>query len=246
MKHPFLARTLTVVALGLSLLLPMRAQAQVGASGIPDMSDFAGLIAKSAQTAPKKDAPAQANAMFSTGLTVPNVKPGQASKDLVRLMREAVEKEAGPMPALIEIENAMPQILVAIEGELEKNKVAKRDMGVAYGLAVLTNYETATKTKVPDAPSLVATKSLASAFSTAYGAKIKALAPAAKEKLYETLIMSAAISSIFADQLDESGKTEDAQTFRDGAGEIFEKLVGVPADQMKIGKDGRISGLADG
>ena len=184
--------------------------------------------------------------MFSTGLTVPSVKPGEASKDLVRQMRKAVEEGAGPMPALTEIENAMPQILVAIEGELEKNKVAKRDMGVAYGLAVLTNYETATATKVPDAPSLVATKSLASAFNTAYGAKIKALSPAAKEKLYETLIMSAAMMNIFAEQLTESGKDEDAQTFRDGAGEIFEKLVGVPASQMKVGTDGQISGLADG
>ena len=239
-----MVRTLAVAALGLGLLLPMRAQAQIGASGIPDMSDFAGLIAKSAQTAPKKSAPADAKTVFSTGLTVPSVKPGQASKDLVKQMREAVEKAAGPMPALGEIEKVMPQILVSLESELEKNKFAKRDMGVAYGLAVLTNYETATGTKVPDAPSLVATKSLATAFNTAYGAKIKPLAPAAKEKMYETLVMSAVISSIFADQLAEAGKTEDATTFRQGAGEMFEKLVGVPADQMKIDKDGRISGLS--
>ncbi len=63
--------------------------------------------------------------------------------------------------------------------------------------------------------------------------------------MYETLIMSAAISSIFADQLTESGKTEDAQTFREGAGDIFEKLVGAPAAQMKVGNDGRISGLSE-
>lgn len=73
--------------------------------------------------------------------------------------------------------------------------------------------------------------------------------------MYETLIMSAAISSIFADQLTEAGKAEDAATFRRcagrrgagrrGAGELFEKLVGVPAQQMEVRKDGRISGLAE-
>ena len=246
MKHfHFGARIAGLLLLGSALLAPQPARAQAGA-GMPDLSDFAGAIASTARSAPvvaaaKADKP---NAVFSTGLSVPRVKPGSGAAEVGKTFREAGVKAGGPEAALKELEAAMPKYLVAIEGEMTKNKVAPRDMGVAVAVSLMQLHKDATKSELPEKADDVATKTLALATAKVWGPNFKKLPAAQQENLYEKLMMSAFLNALLIAQFDAAGKTEDADAMRQASGELFETLVGVPASSMKVSDDGVISGLA--
>lgn len=243
MRTKYLSRVAGFLAVGFGLLIGgSGVQAQPGASGMPDLSDFAGAIAKSAEAPPKK-ADAKGG-LFKSGLPVPSVQPGETARDLGRQFREAGVKAGGPEAALKQLEAALPQILSALEGEIEKNGFAKRDMGVAFAISVLDMYETATKTKVPDAPSKVAIRTLATAIATHWGPKYLALKPEQKEKMYESIIMATILSTLLAQQFEAAGKTDEANTMRQGSAQLFQTLIGVPPAQVKIAENGTISGLS--
>ena len=243
MRFKYLSRVAGFVAVGLGLLISgSGAQAQPGASGMPDLSDFAGAIAQSAEAPPKK---AEAKGgLFKSGLPVPSVQPGETARDLGRQFREAGVKAGGPEAALKQLEDALPQVLVALEGELEKKGFAKRDMGVAFAVSILDMYETATKIKVPDAPSEIAARTLATAVATHWGPNYLKMEPAAKEKMYESIIMATALNTILAQQFEAAGKTDEANSMRQTSAQLFETLIGVPPAQVKIAEDGTISGLS--
>ena len=241
MKHYKIGSLIAgIVLLGTALLAPKPANAQM-AAGVPDLSDFAGAIAKSAQSAPAKT---NANAVFKTDLAVPRVKPGSGASEIGRMFRVEGVKAGGPEAALKEIEAAMPQILVALEGEMTKNKFAPRDMGVAMGVSIIQLYQDATGVEVSDSAEDIATKSFAAAVAKNWGPNFKKMAPAAQEQMYEKILMSTALNSMLISQFAEAGKTDEADSLRVVSGEMFEKLVGVPASAMTVGKDGRISGLS--
>ena len=246
MKHHKIGSLIAgVVLLGTALLAPKPANAQM-AAGVPDLSDFAGAIAKSAQSAPPATAKTdmKAGTIFKTDLAVPKVKPGSGASEIGRMFRVEGVKAGGPEAALKEIEAAMPKILVAVEGELTKNNFAPRDMGVAMGVSIIQLYKDATGTALSDDAEAVATKSFATAVAKNWGPNFKTMAPAAQEQMYEKILMSTALNSMLISQFAEAGKTDEADSLRAVSGEMFEKLVGVPASEMTVGDDGRISGLA--
>lgn len=242
MTLKYLSRLALAVGLSFSISTST-ARAQPGASGMPDLSDFAGAIAKSAEAPPKKAA--ASTGVFKSGLPVPSVKPGEAARGVGRQFREAGVKAGGPEAALKQLEDALPQVLVALEAAFEKNGFAKRDMGVAYAYAVLDLYETANKVTVPEKPSAVAVRTLATAVAKHWGPRYLKLAPAAKEKMYESIIIATSLNTLLAQQFDQAGKTDEADQMRAVSGQLFETLMGVPAAQMKISADGRISGLSE-
>lgn len=63
--------------------------------------------------------------------------------------------------------------------------------------------------------------------------------------MYEKILASTILNAVLIGQFDEAGKTEDADGMRAASGELFEQLVGVPAADMKISADGKISGLTE-
>ena len=217
---------------------PSRAQE---AGGMPDLSDFAGAIAKSAQAAPKKPA---ANAKFKSSMPVPSVEPGEGARAIGRKLREVGEANGGPVEALKQLEDAMPAVLKALEEAFEKNGVAKRDMGVAYGYVFIDLYENATGKTVPEAPSKVAMRTLGTAISQHWGTKFNALDPAVRENLYESLIMSTTLNTLLTKQFAEAKKDEEVASMRKTSADLFEQLVGVPPAQVKFAANGQISGLA--
>ena len=246
MKQSKFLRFAVLGALILGATSSARAQ-----GGMPDLSDFGGAIEKkSVALAAQKPAP---NAgVFQTSLSVPTVKPGAAASALIHQMRLKIEEldKANPgvaKPEFIQgyadLEKQMPQILLGIEAEMTKQKLAKRDMGVAAGLVFTTLWETANDREVGDKADGVAIRAMASVADQAWAPKWKTLAPADKEKLYENLLMSAAFQSLMAGQFKEAGKTEDETGFRESAAAMFETLVGVPPSQVEIAPDGQISGM---
>lgn len=239
-QHATFRAAIVSGALGLALLAPtMPARAQAG--GMPDLSDFAGAIAKSAEAAPKKAVPA---GIFKSGLVVPSVKPGAGAREIGRKMRVAVEEQGGPAAAYAQLESEMPGILTALEKAFVQLGFAKRDMGVAYAYVFIDLLQTATKTEVPDAASKVAMRSLATAISKNWGSKWAKMPAADKESLYESMMMATTVNTLLATQFDKVNKEEEAAQLREIAGQLFEKLIGVPPSQVKIAPDGRISGLS--
>lgn len=236
-------------ALGLALFSTSPARAQ---GGMPDMSDFAGVVAKKAQAAPPKKAAPTPKTGFASGLVVPRVKPGQAARGIFTQLRqqtEAASKDQADMaqvlPALKELEEQAPALLSSIEKELlTKYGFATRDMGTAYAFSFLTLLEAATGRKTTDVQDKAAGRTLSSAVGTYWAARWKTMTPAAKEQAYESLIMSTALSSLLIEQFDKVGKTQEVAALRASAGETFQKLVGVAPQGVKIAADGRISGLS--
>ena len=243
-------------ALALSLFFSGSvAQAQ---GGVPDMSDFAGAsaqaaIVKRAEAAPpKKLAPAPATG-FASGLVVPRVKPGQAARGVFTELRRKTEEAAVTqpemlkvIPAIKELEKQAPAILKEVEKALLVQKgFAPRDMGTAYAFTFITLWSSATGEKTTDMQDKAAGRTLSSAVGTYWAPKWKKVAPADKERLYESLLMSSALSSSLIEEFEKAGKTEEVATLRATAGETFEKLVGVSPENVKIGADGRISGLTE-
>lgn len=225
------------------------AQKQQGTGGMPDLSDFGGAIVKKSKVfAAQKTKPA---GVFKTSLSVPSIKPGEAAKGLIRQMRLKMEEQAKVDPAynkpeflnaFRDMENQMPQVLTGIETELGKQGFTKRDMGVAAGAVFATLYETANNTKLSDQAERVVIKTMASVADTAWGPKWKTLAPAAKEDLYEKLIISAAFTAVMADATAKNNKPEEEASFRQSAATTFETLVGTTPSQVKIADDGQITG----
>ena len=243
MKHSkFAARFAGLLLVGTALLVPQTARAQ---GGMPDLSDFAGAIAKSAQNTPTAAKTAtKPGTLFKTDLVVPRVNPGSGASAVGKMFREKGVEAGGPEEALKQLETAMPQILEATEAEMKKNDFAPRDMGVAVGVSLLQLWEDATKSKPSEQAETVATKSFAIATAQKWGPSFKKLPAAQQEQVYEKLLAATVLNAFLIAQFDEAGKTEDADGMRAASGELFEQLVGVPASSMKIAADGTISGLA--
>ena len=244
MKH------LTQGALALTLLLPnLPARAQ---GGMPDMDDFGGAIAAKVEAAPKK-AIAIPKTGFASGLAVPRVKPGQAARGVFKELRAKTEEAAVTqpdmmkvVPALKELEMQAPAILKEMEKQLlTKYGFAPRDMGTAYAFSFLSLHESATGQKTTDVQDKAAGRTLSSAIGQYWAPKWKPLTPAAKEKMYETLLMSSALTSLLIESMTTAKRDDEVATLRAGAGETFEKLVGVSPEGVKIAADGRISGLSE-
>jgi hypothetical protein len=64
--------------------------------------------------------------------------------------------------------------------------------------------------------------------------------------MYEQLVMSTVLTSLLIEQFTIAKRMDEVATLRQGAGETFVQLVGIPAEQVKIAADGRISGLRSG
>ena len=216
---------------------------------MPDLSDFAGAIAGAASAAPPKKAPAIPKTGFSSGLAVPKIKPGVGIKAVARTFREKVQQTAGAkatpqfLGALQQIEDTMPKMLTAVEGEMTRLKFAPRDMGNAYAFVFLTLHDDATGTETPEKQSVVAARTLSTAVARYWGPKFKTLAPAQKEQMYESLIGAAILNSLFIKAFEQAGKKDEAATMRNSSAQLFQTLVGVPPTQVEIGPDGQLSGL---
>lgn len=180
MKYPrFVARFAGLLFIGAALLVPQIARAQ---GGMPDLSDFAGAIAKSAQTTPAAaKATNKAGTLFKTEMTVPSVKPGSGAAAVGKTFREKGVEAGGPEAALKQLEAAMPAILTATEAEMKKNGYAPRDMGNAMGVSLIQLWEDATKSKPSERAEEIATKTFAIAIDKQWGPKFKTLSAAAKE-----------------------------------------------------------------
>ena len=242
-------------ALALAVFSSSSARAQ---SGVPDMSDFAGANAQAAIIKRAEAAPPQKPATvpatgFASGLAVPRVKPGQSARGVFTELRLKTEEAAitqpdmmKVVPALKELEKQAPTLLKEIEKALLVQKgFAPRDMGTAYAFTFLTLHESATGRKTTDVQDKVAGRTLSSAVGSHWATKWKTVAPADREKLYESLIMASALTSMLVEEFEKAGKTEEVATLRAGAGETFEKLVGVSPENVEIAADGRISGLSE-
>jgi hypothetical protein len=222
------------------------ASAQLGGQGVLDLSDLAGSIAKAVESAPAKGENPAAG-VFRSGLAVPSIRPGETAREIGRQLRTTIEKQGGAgasNPALAQLEEGMPKALAGLEEQLEGIGFAKRDMGIAYAYAFLYNWETANGKTIPDAPSKVAARTVATAVARAWGARYAKLTPEAREKTYESLLVTTTLVSAFAQQFDKAGKTGEAGAMRRTAGQMFEKLTGAPASRVRIDADGRITGLS--
>lgn len=249
MRTHFFKRSGAVLLLSIGLwTAPSRAQ--VAASGMPDLSDFAGAIAQKAEAAPPKKAAPTPKDGFVSGLTVPRVKPGEAAREIGRDFRLKMEEigagspEIEKMkPALEALEKAMPAVLKAIEGELVKKGFAARDMGTAYAFAFLQLREDATGKTTTDTQDRVAGRTLSSAIGKVWAPKWAEIAPATREAMYEKIITATALNNILIEQFKAAGKTNEADSIRQTSGELFKTLVGVAPEEVTIADDGRISGL---
>jgi len=77
-----------------------------------------------------------------------------------------------------------------------------------------------------------------------WGPKFKTLSPAAKEKMYESLIMATTLNTALTQQFAKAGKAKEAAAMRQTSAQLFQTLVGVPPTQVEIGPDGQLSGLS--
>lgn len=241
MLRVFGIRLIMAIALAAALAAP--AAAQLGAQGVPDLSQFASAIAKSVEN-PAAEKPNAGGGLFRSGLTVPSVQPGETARDIGRQLRTQIEKQAGPQAGLAQLESGMPQALAELEKQFEAVGLAKRDLGVAMAYTFIQNWETANKQTVAQQPSLLAAKSLAAAVAKHWGPRFSALEPAAQEKIYESLLVSTTLMSAFAEQFAKAGKTAEEDGIRQTAAEMFQKLIGAAPSKVKITDDGRIVGLS--
>lgn len=223
-----------------AVFLAAPVSAQMGAQDLPDLSGIASAIEKSVSAPP---APPKGK-LFQSGLPVPSVNPGETARDIGRQLREATERQTGPNPAMQKLEAGMPQLLSGLEAQIETKGFAKRDLGVASGVFFTETWQTATKQNLSDPAEAAAVRAVAEAAATRYKARYAALLPAAREKTYESLLVSTALMSIFAQTFDKAGKTQEAAGIRQTAGALFTKVVGVPPSQVHISADGRITDAA--
>lgn len=245
MTRRSLTGTLAIAFAGIGLLAARPAHAQLG-GGVPDLSGFAGEIAASVGSDAKTTAPKADGGIFKSGLAVPSVQPGATARGIGRQLRESIEAKAGKKPELAALETEMPVALKKLEAALEGIGFAKRDMGVAMAYTFLTTWETANKQKIEQKPTMIAARNIATAIAKQWGANYAKLSPAAKEKAYESLLISSTILEQFATQFGKAGKVEDEASMRQAAGQMFKTLIGVPPAQVKIDAEGRITGLAKG
>ncbi len=214
------------------------ARAQIGRADLPDLSGLAGAIERSVKAAPAPPA----GTVFRTGLDVPSVHPGASAQGFCRTLRQAMEAQSGPSPAMVKLEAAMPSALSGFETYLVGRGFAKRDLGVAMGVFFVENWKTATGGSLSDAAEASAVRAVAALAGSKYRAKFAGLPPERKEKAYETLIASTMLLNQFAQAFEKAGKTQDAAAMRHAAGTLFAKVVGAPPSTVKIAADGRISG----
>ena len=233
MSRKPLSVALAMLACALCLARP--ASAQMGAQDSPDLSGPAEVITKAA--APP--APT-AGKLFGSGLAVPSVHPGETARGIARQMRVGIEKQSGPNPALQKLEDAMPGLLSGLETLMGKQGFAERDLGVASGFFFIGNWQTATGQTLSDPAQAAAVRAVAASASKKWEARFRTLSPPAREKTYESLLISTALLNVFAQTFDKAGKAKDAASIRQTAGTLFEKVVGLPPAQVEVSVDGRI------
>ncbi|MEO0557621.1 MAG: hypothetical protein AAF170_05485 [Bacteroidota bacterium] len=215
------------------------AHAQFGTDGLPDLSGVAeDIAAASPTTAP--------SGTFRSGLDVPSLDPGAAATDLARQLRASVEAEAGPQPAMAQLEAQMPMILSAVETQLEGVGFGKRDFGVAAAYAFIYLWETAQNESIPEDPSAVAARTVATAMANHWGPAYSAMTPQKQETAYETLLVSTTLLTALEQQYEAVGATTEADQMRAAAAATFMALFGTGPEQVSVDADGRISGLATG
>lgn len=220
-------------------------------SGMPDLSDFAGAIAQKAEKAPPKKAVPIPKGGFTSGLVVPRVKPGEGARAIGRLLRVQTMSRAAEQPelkklepALLALENEMPSALTKLEAALQQVGFAPRDMGTAYAYAFMDLHDNAVGKDTSEKASLAAMRTLSSAIGTYWAPKYKAMTPAAKEKMYESLLIATTLNTLLTQQFVAVGKTDEADAMRKVSAEMFQTLIGVPVEGVKISQDGQISGLS--
>ncbi|GAB5536089.1 MAG: hypothetical protein Rubg2KO_23380 [Rubricoccaceae bacterium] len=215
------------------------AHAQFGGEGLPDLSGVAAAISAASPSA----AP---SGTFRSGMDVPSLDPGAAATDLARQLRASVEAEAGPQPAMAQLEAQMPLILSAVETQLEGVGFAKRDFGVAAAYAFIYLWETAQNESIPEDPSAVAARTVGTAMASHWGPAYSAMAPAQQETAYETLLVSTTLLTALEQQYEAAGAMAEAEQMRSAAATTFAALFGVPPSQVSVDAEGRIDGLATG
>ena len=240
-RQVFWKRCFSFAALACAALCLARpAAAQIGGADLPDLSGLAGAIEKSTAAPPaKKAAPA---GIYHSGLAVPSVHPGETSKSIVRQMREPIEKKSGPNAALQKLEDGMPALLTQLEAYLPKQGLAKRDLGVAFGVFFVKNWETANHLTLSDPTEIKLIQAVGDSAAAKYKVKFAAMTPAAKEKTYEQVLMSTILISTLTEAFDKAGKTADAAGFRKAAASVFTALVGTAPDMIDISPDGKVTG----
>lgn len=235
------------ILLGIGLLLSHSAPARAQ-GGAPDLSDFGGAIGQKADAAIPGKFPPAPKTGFVSGLAVPRVKPGQTARAVFSILRETAEKESAGQPetapqiaALKELEKQAPAILTSIEAQMLKIGLAPRDMGSAYAAAFLVFHESATGKKTTDAQDKAVGRIIAMSSAKVMAEKWKKMPPQARELVYETLLMQAAINSMFVEMFAQAGKTEELATLREQASQQFQTLVGVPAKDVSIAANGNLT-----
>ncbi len=220
-------------------------RAQIGGGDLPDLSGLAGAIEKSTQAAPPgPPKPPTPGVVYHSGLSVPSVHPGETAKSIVRLMREPMEKKSGPNAAMKKLEDSMPMLLTQIEDYLPKQGLAKRDLGVAFGVFFVTNWETAKHQTLSDPTEIKLIKAVGETAAAKYKSKFATMTPAVKEKTYEQVLMTTILIKTLTDAFDKAGKPTEAESFRKAAGSIFTSLVGTAPEMLDISLDGKVSGPA--
>jgi len=228
-----MSRWFAVLLIGLAPV----AHAQFGGEGLPDLSGVAAAISAASPTA----AP---SGVFRSGMDVPSLDPGAAATDLARQLRASVEAEAGPQPAMAQLEAQMPLILSAVEMQLEGVGFAKRDFGVAAAYAFIYLWETAQNETIPEDPSAVAARTVGTAMAETWGPAFGAMTPTQKETAYETLLVSTTLLTALEQQYESVGASAEAEQMRSAAAVTFAALFGVPPAQVSVDAEGRIAGLA--
>ena len=241
-------RPLLVFACAACLARP--ASAQFGGSDLPDLSGLAGAIENSVKGPAGKSPAAKKlppGTIYTSGLTVPSVHPGETSKGFVHQLRGTFERQKAPpaaLKAMQQLEDGMPAMLSGLETYMVKQGFAKRDMGVAFGVFFAENWKTATKQTLSDAAEANLVRTVSDAAAVKYKAKFAKMTPADKEKTYENLLSGTMILSEFAQVYGKAGKTAEEGSMRKAAGALFTKVVGVEPESVDISLDGNVSGPA--
>ncbi len=135
----------------------------------------------------------------------------------------------------------MPGMLSDFEAYMVKSGFAKRDLGNALGVFFAENWMTATKQKLSDDAEASVVRSVGGMAGTKCKAKFVGMAPVAKEKTYESVLMGTLLLGQFVQVYEKAGKTQEEAAMRRAGAALFQKVVGVAAADVNISADGKIT-----
>ncbi|MGB3545260.1 DUF6683 family protein [Rubrivirga sp.] len=223
------------------VLITPAANAQFGGADIPDLSDVARALAGT-QEAPTSGT----SGVVRSGLVVPRVEPGETARGIARMLRESAEQNSGPQPVLAQFEAQMPAILANLETTLESVGLAPRDFGVAAGYALIYFWEAAEAEVIPEAASLAAARTVATATGEAWSDTFAAMTDAEQERAYETLLIVPTMLHTFAPLFEQNDEPARGAEMRATARSLFAALFGTDPASVRVDARGRISGLSSG